>query len=75
MESDEQWASIEGQIRATIAQLPDADEFTQEDIGCIILRARLVNRDASRGQHRLRLRRGLGDAEPGVPAGIRDDDW
>ena len=37
--------SIESQIREAIAQLPDAEEFTGEDIGRIILRVRRVHRD------------------------------
>ena len=45
-ESDEQWADIESQIREAIRQMPDADEFTQDDIGRIILRTRRANRDA-----------------------------
>jgi len=44
-ETDEQWASIEREVRDAIAQLPDADEFTPEDIDGIILRTRRVNQD------------------------------
>jgi len=46
IEADAQWADIESQIHEAIGQLPDADEFTQDDIGRIVLRARRVNRDA-----------------------------
>lgn len=45
-QSDKQWDSIESEIRKAIIQLPDADEFTTEDIGRILLRVRRVNRDA-----------------------------
>ncbi len=44
-ELNEQWASMEPGIRDAIDPLPDADEFTQEDIGRIILRVRRINRD------------------------------
>lgn len=44
-EIDQQWTSIEPEIRDTLAPLPDADEFTPEDIGRIILRVKRVNRD------------------------------
>jgi len=46
IESDEHWADIESQIHEAIRQMPDAAEFTQDDIGRIILRARRVHRDA-----------------------------
>ena len=45
-QSDNQWASMESEIREAIIQLPDADEFTKEDIGRILLRVKGFNRDA-----------------------------
>ena len=45
-QSDEHWADIECQIREAIRQLPDANEFTNDEIGRMVLRTKRVHRDA-----------------------------
>ncbi len=43
--SEAQWAEIEGAVRQAISELPDADEFTANDIGRILMRVRRINND------------------------------
>ena len=42
----EQWASLEREVRASIAQLPNVDPFTEADIERILNRVREVNAEA-----------------------------
>ena len=41
----EQWDELEQAVRDTLKQLPDADQFTPNDIGRIIARVRRINND------------------------------
>jgi hypothetical protein len=47
--SEAQWAEIEGAVRQAISELPDADEFTANDIGRILMRVRRINNDVLEG--------------------------
>lgn len=43
--TEAQWFELEEAVRESIRRLPDADEFTVNDIGRIIARVRRVNND------------------------------
>ena len=43
--SESQWDGIERAVRQSIRELPDADEFTANDIGRILTRVRRINND------------------------------
>ena len=43
--SEEQWSNLEEGVRQSIRELPDAAEFTVNDIGRIVARVRRINND------------------------------
>ena len=42
---DEQWAGLEAAVRESLGNLPDAEDFTANEVGRIIARVRRVNND------------------------------